>query len=118
LAGACNLSSRSKTESVEVTEGSKTASSQSPEETLSSEASTALQEIVDLLATVEGPGAYRQYKLERINGELVFRQTEIGRRAREQDPVRESRRGRIQQALMCFQKLNPMMTFQKGGFKN
>ena len=60
-----------------MTEGSKTTSCQLPEETLSSEASTALQELVDLFATVEGPGAYRQYKLERINGELVFRQTEI-----------------------------------------
>jgi hypothetical protein len=77
LSDTCNLSSRSKTESVEVTEGSKTTSSQSPEETLSSEASTALQEIADLLATMEGPGPYRKYMLERINGELVFRQTEI-----------------------------------------
>jgi hypothetical protein len=60
-----------------VTDGSKTTSSQSPEETLSSEASTALQEIADLLATMKGPGPYREYMLERINGELVFRQTEI-----------------------------------------
>jgi hypothetical protein len=77
LAGACNLSSRSKAESVEVTEGSKATSSQSPEETLSSEASTAQQEIADLLANMKGPGPHRQYVLERINGELVFRQTEI-----------------------------------------
>jgi hypothetical protein len=60
-----------------VTEESKTTSSQSPEETLSSEASTALQEIADLLANMKGPGPHRQYVLERINGELVFRQTEI-----------------------------------------
>ena len=60
-----------------MTEGSKATSSQSPEETLSSEASTAQQEIADLLATMKGPGAHRRYVLERINGELVFRQTEI-----------------------------------------
>ena len=34
-------------------------------------------EIVDLFENMKGPGAHRQYVLERINGELVFRQTEI-----------------------------------------
>jgi hypothetical protein len=60
-----------------VTEGSKTTSSQPPEETLSSEASTVFQEIADLLENMKGPGPHRRYVLERINGELVFRQTEI-----------------------------------------
>jgi hypothetical protein len=39
LSDACSLSSRSKTESVEVTEGSEATSSQLPEETLSPKAS-------------------------------------------------------------------------------
>jgi hypothetical protein len=77
LSDTCNLSSRSKTESVEVTEGSEATSSQLPEETLSPKASAVLQEIADLIATMKGPGPHRRYVLERINGELVFRQTEI-----------------------------------------
>jgi hypothetical protein len=77
LSDACNLSSRSKAESVEVIEGSETSSSQPPEETLSPKASAVLQEIADLLATMKGPGPHRRYVLERINGELVFRQPEI-----------------------------------------
>jgi hypothetical protein len=60
-----------------VTEGSKTSSSQPPEETLSSDASTALQEIAELFSTVRWLGPCRKYVLERIDGELVFRQTEI-----------------------------------------
>jgi hypothetical protein len=64
-------------ESVEVTEGSKTTSSQPPEAPLSPKASAVLQEVADLLATITGPGPHRRYVLERINGELVFRQPEI-----------------------------------------
>ena len=60
-----------------MTEGSKTTSSQPPEETLSSDASTVFQEIAELFATVPWPGPCRKYVLERFNGELVFRQTEI-----------------------------------------
>jgi hypothetical protein len=60
-----------------VTEGSKTTSSQPSEETLSPKASAVLQEVADLLATIKGPGPHRRYVLERINGELVFRQPEI-----------------------------------------
>ena len=60
-----------------MTEGSKTTSSQPPEETLSPKASAVLQEIAELFATVRWLGPYRKYVLERINGELVFRQTEI-----------------------------------------
>jgi hypothetical protein len=43
----------------------------------SAEASAAFQALADLFAHVKGPGPYRQYMLERIDGELVFRQTEV-----------------------------------------
>ncbi len=41
------------------------------------EASEAMRELVELFSNSEGHGGYRQYQLERVDGELVFRQTEI-----------------------------------------
>jgi hypothetical protein len=64
-------------ECVEVTEESENSSSQLPEETLSPKASAVLQEIAELFSTVRWLGPCRKYVLERLNGELVFRQTEI-----------------------------------------
>jgi hypothetical protein len=41
------------------------------------EASAAFRALVEMFAKVKGPGPYRRYVLERIDGELAFRQTEI-----------------------------------------
>jgi hypothetical protein len=60
-----------------VTAEPKTTSVQSPKETPSAEASAAFQALTEIFANVKGPGPYRRYVLERIDGELVFRQTEI-----------------------------------------
>ena len=51
-------------------------SSQPPEETISAEAA-AFQGLAEIFANVKGPGPGRRYVLERIDGELVFRQIEI-----------------------------------------
>ena len=41
------------------------------------DASDAMRELVELFENLKGSGgSYRQYALERIDGELVFRQTE------------------------------------------
>lgn len=52
-------------------------SGQLPDQTPSAEASAAFQALVEMFANVKGIGPYRRYLLERIDGELVFRQTEI-----------------------------------------
>jgi len=48
-----------------------------PEETLSAGASVAFQVLTEIFANVKGAASYRRYLLERIDGELVFRQIEI-----------------------------------------
>jgi hypothetical protein len=48
-----------------------------PDQTPSAEASAAFQALVEMFANVKGIGPYRRYLLERIDGELVFRQTEV-----------------------------------------
>ena len=50
----------------------------SREKTPSEEISSAFQALVELFANIKGPAPYRRYLLERIDGELVFRQTETG----------------------------------------
>ncbi len=51
---------------------------QAQQNTIEAEASVAMRELVDLFKNLEpSKGSGRQYQLERINGELVFRQTEI-----------------------------------------
>ncbi len=40
------------------------------------EASDAMRALVDLFSNLKGHGSYRRYVLERVDGELVFRQTE------------------------------------------
>lgn len=64
-------------EPVDVNAESKNTPSQSPEETLSDEASADLQALAGIFANVKRQGRYRRYLLERIDGELVFRQPEI-----------------------------------------
>jgi hypothetical protein len=54
-----------------------TSSVQLSEDTTPTEASAAMRALADLFANSKGPGGYRQYLLERIDGELVFRQTEF-----------------------------------------
>jgi hypothetical protein len=60
-----------------VTAEANTTSVKVPEETPSAEASSAFQALVELFEIVKGHGRYRRYLLERIDGELVFRQTEV-----------------------------------------
>ena len=43
----------------------------------SAEASAASQALAEIFSNVKWPSPYRRYLLERIDGELVFRQTEI-----------------------------------------
>jgi len=52
-------------------------SNQSSDKALSAKASAAIQALAEIFANSKGHGGYRQYLLERIEGELVFRQTEI-----------------------------------------
>ena len=49
------------------------------------EASAALRALVELFEKVKGPGPYRRYVLECLEGELVFRQPELLRH--KQTPV-------------------------------
>ena len=49
---------------------------QSREKTPTAEISSAFQALVELFANIKGHTPYRRYLLERIDGELVFRQTE------------------------------------------
>ena len=52
-------------------------SNQSSDKALSAKASAAIQALAEIFANSKGHGGYRWYVLERIEGELVFRQTEI-----------------------------------------
>ena len=52
-------------------------SNQSSDEALVAKASAAMRALTEIFANSKGHGGYRQYALERIDGELVFRQTEI-----------------------------------------
>jgi hypothetical protein len=45
-------------------------------EAISAEVSAAFQALAEIFANVKGPGPYRRYLLECIDGELVFQQTE------------------------------------------
>jgi len=49
----------------------------SAEPASANEASAAFRALVEMFAKGNGPGLYRRYVLERLDGELVFRQTEI-----------------------------------------
>ena len=55
----------------------KTPSNQSSEKALPAEASPAIKALAEIFASSKGLGGHRRYVLERIDGELVFRQTEI-----------------------------------------
>ena len=68
--------SRSNKEPVEVTDEANARSVQSPEDTISAEAAAAFQGLAEIFANVKGPGPYRRYLLQRVDGELVFQQTE------------------------------------------
>jgi hypothetical protein len=52
-------------------------SSASAEATSADSSSSAFRALVEMFEKMKGAGPYRRYMLERINGELVFRQTEI-----------------------------------------
>jgi hypothetical protein len=64
-------------EHADVTSSSKTMSNQSSEKDVSAEASAAVRGLAEIFACSKGHGGYRRYALERIDSELVFRQTEI-----------------------------------------
>jgi hypothetical protein len=49
----------------------------SAEGTSADSASSAFRALVEMFEKMKGHGPYRRYMLERIDGELVFRQTEI-----------------------------------------
>jgi hypothetical protein len=49
----------------------------SAEGTSADSASSAFRTLVEMFEKMKGHGPYRRYMLERIDGELVFRQTEI-----------------------------------------
>ena len=55
----------------------KTPSNQSSEKALPAEASPAIKALAEIFANSKGHGGHRRYVLERIDGKLVFRQTEI-----------------------------------------
>ena len=50
---------------------------QARRKTSSDEASDAMRALVDLFSNLKWHGSYRRYVLERVDGELVFRQTKI-----------------------------------------
>ena len=52
-------------------------SNQSSDNAIAAKASAAMRALTEIFANSKGHGGYRQYLLERIDGELVFRQTEI-----------------------------------------
>jgi hypothetical protein len=61
----------------DVTAHPKTTSNLSSEKAIPAEVSAAIRALAEIFANSKGHGGYRQYVLERIDGELVFRQTEI-----------------------------------------
>jgi hypothetical protein len=60
-----------------VTTDLKDTSNQAKDNAISADASAAIRALAEIFANSKGHGGYRQYLLERIDGELVLRQTEI-----------------------------------------
>lgn len=54
-----------------------TTSNQATDNTIPADASAAMRALTEIFANSKGHGGYRRYVLERIDGELVFRQAEI-----------------------------------------
>jgi hypothetical protein len=61
----------------DVTAHPKTPLNLSSEKGIPAEASAAIKALAEIFPNSRGRGSYRRYVLERIDGELVFRQTEI-----------------------------------------
>jgi hypothetical protein len=59
----------------DATATSMTTSGPSSEE--SAKASDAIRSLAEIFANLKGHGSYRRYVVERIDGELVFHQTEV-----------------------------------------
>jgi hypothetical protein len=64
-------------ENYDVTADLDTTSNQATDNAIHAEASAAIRALAEIFANSKGHGGYRQYVLERIDGELVFRQTEF-----------------------------------------
>lgn len=62
---------------VDVTTPRKTSSNRSSEKAISAEAPAAVRALAEILKNSKGHGGCRRYVLERIDGELVFCQTEF-----------------------------------------
>ena len=54
-----------------------TTSNQATDNAIPADVSAAIRALAEIFANSKGHGGYRRYVLERIDGELVFRQTEI-----------------------------------------
>ena len=64
-------------ENYDVTADLDTTSNQATDNAIPADVSAAIRALAEIFANSKGHGGYRRYVLERIDGELVFRQTEI-----------------------------------------